>query len=203
MPATKTPPRPTVVKLPSRGAATQHRVAKGAAALVGALALLVGVPVALVMLVGNPLPTTSPSRDWLTAEVTADLIINVLAVLVWVVWVHFLVCFLTEWRAVRAGRMPDRVLMGGGSQVLARQLVAGVLLLAGGATLATGITQAYADPAPAAPASHVAVATADAVEQQVAARHEAVAEHASQATAHRQLKLTTVEVPAGRHHDTL
>jgi hypothetical protein len=99
MPATKTPPgtspRPTVVKLPSRGAATQHRVAKGIAALLGALALLAGVPVALVLLVGNPLPTTGPSRDWLTAEVTGELLINVLAVLVWVVWVHFLVCFLT------------------------------------------------------------------------------------------------------------
>jgi len=111
---TKTPPRPRVVKLPSRGGATRHRVAKGFLALTGALALLVGVPVALVLLVGNPLPTTAPSRDWLTAEVTAELVINVLAVLVWVVWVHFLVCFLTEWRAVRAGRMPDRVLLGGG-----------------------------------------------------------------------------------------
>ena len=74
MPATKTPPRtpprPTVGKLPSRGVAARHRVAKGLAAVLGVLALLLGVPVALVLLVGNPLPTTAPSRDWLTAEVT-------------------------------------------------------------------------------------------------------------------------------------
>ena len=204
MPATKTPPRPTVVKLPSRGAATRHRVAKGLAALIGALVLLVGVPVALVLLVGNPLPTTSPSRAWLTAEVTTDLVINVLAVLVWIVWVHFVVCFLTEWRAVRAGRMPDRVVLGGGSQVLARQLVAGVLLLAGGAALASGISQAYADPTPTATSSHVAQATSDGIAQQVSARHEAAAEQAGTATqAGRQLKLTTVHVPEGRHHDTL
>jgi len=203
MPATKTPPRPTVVKLPSRGAATQHRVAKGVGAVAGALALLVGVPVALVLLVGNPLPTTAPSRDWLTAEVTAELVINVVAVLVWVVWVHFLVCFLTEWRAVRAGRMPDRVLLGGGSQVLARQLVAGMLLLAGGATLASGISQAYADPAPAAATSsvHVADGAAERAEQRAAAHEES--RSAPQAAAHRQLKLTSVKVPEGRHHDTL
>jgi hypothetical protein len=204
MPDIKSPPRPAVKKLPSRGAATQHRVVKGIAAVVGLLALVAGVPVALVLLVGNPLPTTSPSRDWLTAEVTADLVINVLAVLVWVVWVHFVVCFLTEWRAVRAGRMPDRVLLGGGSQVLARQLVAGMLLLAGGATLASGISQAYADPAPsaAAPILHVVDAASQRAEQRANDHQEAAAEQGKQA-AHRQLKLTTVKVPAGRHHDTL
>ena len=207
MPATKTPPRtpnrPTVVKLPSRGAASRHRVARGLGAVVGALVLLVGVPVALVLLVGDPLPTTAPSRDWLTAEVTAELVINVLAVLVWVVWVHFVVCFLTEWRAVRVGRMPDRILLGGGSQVLARQLVAGVLLLAGGATLASGISQAYADPAPA-PTVTVQVndGATQRAEQRAEARQEAAADHGAQA-AHRQLKLTTVKVPEGRHHDTL
>ncbi|HET6166185.1 MAG TPA: hypothetical protein VFE07_05110 [Marmoricola sp.] len=203
MPATRTPQKPTVVKLPSRGAATQHRVAKGVAAVAGALVLLVGVPVALVLLVGNPLPTTAPSRDWLTAEVPGDLVIKVLAVLVWVVWVHFLVCFLTEWRAVRAGRMPDRVLLGGGSQVLARQLVAGVLLLAGGATLASGISQAYADPPAAATATnHVAQQAHDRDEPLTQVRHEAAADHGARAH-HRQLKLTTVKVPEGRHHDTL
>jgi hypothetical protein len=212
MPATKTPPstpartpaRPTVVKLPSRGAATQHRVAKGVGAVVGALLLLVGVPVALVLLVGNPLPTSAPSGDWLTAEVTAELVIKVLAVLVWVVWVHFLVCFLTEWRAVRAGRMPDRVLMGGGSQVLARQLVAGMLLLAGGATLAAGISHAYADPVPAATSStvHLADGAAQRAEQRAETHQESAVDDAGPAT-HRQLKLTTVKVPEGRHHDTL
>lgn len=200
MPGTKTPPRPTVVKLPSRGAATQHRVARGLAALVGALVLLVGVPVALVLLVGNPLPTTAPSRDWLTAEVTGDLVINVLAVLVWIVWVHFVVCFLTEWRAVRAGRMPDRVLMGGGSQVLARQLVAGVLLLAGGAALASGITHAFEAPAPPAATASVQDEATHQRAEQAAAHQETVAE---QRAGHRQLKLTTVKVPEGRHHDTL
>ena len=42
---------------------------KGAAllALLGALVLIVGVPVGLVLGVGNPLPTTGPSTSWLTA----------------------------------------------------------------------------------------------------------------------------------------
>jgi hypothetical protein len=208
MPDTKTPPRPTVAKLPSRGTATQHRVAKGVAAVLGTLVLLVGVPVALVLLVGNPLPTTAPSRDWLTAEVNAELVINVLAVLVWVVWVHFVVCFLSEWRAVRAGRMPDRVLMGGGSQVLARQLVAGVLLVAGGASLASGISAAHAHPARSVAASSVSRAVdhgdgGQQTDRAAPAARETTAQGQSHATAGRQLKLTTVKVPEGRHHDTL
>ena len=46
--------------------------------------LLVGVPVALVLGVGNPLPTEAPSAEWLTADVGPALVIDVLAVLVWI-----------------------------------------------------------------------------------------------------------------------
>jgi hypothetical protein len=99
--------------------------------------------------------------------------------------------------------MPERVLLGGGSQVLARQLVAGVLLLAGGATLATGISQAYADqPPPATATVRVDDGASQRAEQRSAVHQEAAVEQPGPA-AHRQLKLTTVKVPEGRHHDTL
>src|SRR5690349_23713112 len=102
--------------LPRAGAEPQGRKGMAALAALGALVLLVGVPVGLVLGVGNPLPTTAPSTAWLTADLTPMLVIKVLAVVVWIVWAHFLVCFLTEWRAFRAGRVPRPVPLGGGSQ---------------------------------------------------------------------------------------
>ncbi len=129
-----------VDQLPRNEESSKRNVGLGLAAVIGSLLLLVGVPVALVLLVGNPLPGSGPSKDWLTADVNAELVINVLAVLVWIVWVHFVVCFLSEWRAIRKGRMPGNVLLGGGSQLLARRLVAGLLMLSGGLSLAQGLT---------------------------------------------------------------
>ncbi len=127
-------------QLPRNEESSKRNLGLGLAAVVGSLLLLVGVPVALVLLVGNPLPSGGPSKDWLTADVNADLVINVLAVLVWIVWVHFVVCFLSEWRAIRKGRMPGNVVLGGGSQLVARRLVAGLLMLSGGLSLAQGLT---------------------------------------------------------------
>lgn len=200
-------PRPQrVTHLPRSATSESHRVGKGVAAAAGAVALLIGVPLLLILLIGNPLPTTAPSRDWLTADVSARLVINVLAVLVWIVWAHFVVCFLTEWRALRAGRMPDRVLMGGGSQQLARQLIAGLLLLTGGATIATGLTSA-AMAQSAQPSQSGSSVSASVTPQAQASVNGSTGQ--VQATADqdhssaRQLKLGTVHVPDGRHHDTL
>ena len=62
-------------------------------------AVVVGVPVALLIFVGNPLPSTAPGTDWLTADVTIDVVLNLLAVVLWIAWVHFIVCVVIEWRA--------------------------------------------------------------------------------------------------------
>ncbi|QFG67434.1 LysM peptidoglycan-binding domain-containing protein [Ornithinimicrobium pratense] len=124
----------------------QERAAgAGALSLLGILLLVVGVPAALVYFVGNPLPTSAPSTSWLTAPITSDALINIVAALIWVVWAHFVVCLVAEWRAARAGRLPHLVPAGGGSQLLARRLVAGVLLLAGTAT-ATGTMPGQQEP---------------------------------------------------------
>ncbi len=175
-------------------------------ALLGSLVLIVGVPVALVYFVGNPLPTTPPTRDWLTADVTPTLVIDVLAVLVWVVWVHFLVCFLTEWRAVRAGRMPGRVAFGGGSQVLARQLVAGLLLLAGGASIAQGATALAADAPDTVRTTVTATSVADFPAPMITPEQRAAVEAEAQDQtdrAGRGVKHYEVKPPRGRNHDTL
>lgn len=201
MSMTTTPPVPHrgAPLLPGSDDPEERRVLKGIAALVGSLLLLIGVPVALVLFVGNPLPTSAPSSDWLTAQIDGELIIKVVAVLVWIVWAHFVVCFLTEWRAVRAGRMPGRVVMGGGSQVLARQLVAAILLLAGGASIAQGVTGAFAGSAPAP------VRQAPVTQVVQGAHPQAAGDHAEQrAVRHgHAAKVISVQPPEGRHHDTL
>lgn len=125
----------TADQLPRPKQEQERQLGKGLLALSGLLLVVVGVPAVLLAFVGNPLPTSMPDRSWLQAEITAEAIIKVFAVLVWVLWAHFLVCVIAEFRAVRAGRMPGVVPLGGGVQVAARRLVAGVLLLAGAATM--------------------------------------------------------------------
>lgn len=137
--ATRTPP---ASRLPSRPPARQERRREIRGAVLSALGLLVvliGVPAALVLAIGNPLPTSVPSRDWLTAQVSATTVISVLGVALWVAWAHFAVCVVSEWRAARKGAgVPAEVPLGGGSQLLARRLVASALLLVGAATMVPG-----------------------------------------------------------------
>jgi hypothetical protein len=193
--------------LPRSSAAPARGRRTAVLALLGSLVLLVGVPVGLVLAVGNPLPTELPSRSWLTADLTTGLVIDVLALLVWVVWVHFVVCFLTEWRAIRAGRVPEKVAFGGGSQTLARQLVAGILLLSGGASVAQGASALAADPVEQPRTSPSVVQT---VEREVvvdASRHAARGDQADRTDrtdrAEQALKHWEVRPPEGRNHDTL
>lgn len=199
---TKTSPRP-LGNLP-RPRVEEPGTGKAIAAILGSLVLLVGVPVGLVLAVGNPLPTSAPSSDWLTAQVDAALIIKVLTGLVWLVWLHFVVCFLTEWRALRRGRVPGNVLFGGGSQLLARRLVAGILLLAGSATIAGGLAGgASAADRPTRPDASISALVEASIDG--AAASDAIVEHtaASAVKGAKGLKMADVQVPDGRHHDSL
>ena len=204
-PTTTPSTRPTTQSGPRRlpiADATPPSKVRALLAIAGSAVLILGVPIALVLLVGNPLPTTAPSRSWLTADINGEVIINVVAVLVWIVWAHFVVCFLTEWRALRRGRMPGNVIFGGGSQTVARQLVATILLLAGGASIAHGLAaHAHVAETPAPTASSRVIT--DAASAAVAGADAVADEAAPTTTAGHALKMMTVKVPDGRHHDTL
>ncbi|MEU6990067.1 BTAD domain-containing putative transcriptional regulator [Streptomyces sp. NPDC046465] len=188
-------------------------------AFVALAVLLVGVPGALVVFVGWPLPGGSPSLDWLQQEITVSTFVNVLTVVVWFAWAQFTACVLVEIRAALSGvGIPNRVPGAGGSQMLARQLVAAVLLIgATAASFAPGLSQfgqsLEGNQKPASAASAQQTPGLFRQEQQAAASAaDALAAQADQAAAHADgggsakdgdTKYYRIQPPEGRHHDSL
>lgn len=196
--ATRTPP---ASRLPSRPPAPTERkdeLRHGLLAAFGLFLVLIGVPAALLLVVGNPLPTTAPSREWLTGQVTATTVLKVLSFALWLAWAHFAVCILAEWRAARRGTgVPAEVPLGGGSQLLARRLVAATLLLAGAATLLPSGT-APAGPVP----SRTSLSISAASDVALPAEAEPAPVVASEALAG-PAKTYEVRPPDGRRYDSL
>ncbi len=116
-----------------------------AASRVGAalalLALLVGLPVALVLLGGAPpIPTELPGLRDLARQLGPDDLVTVLVGVVWLVWLVFVGCVALEVVATRRGGLARTVPLAGPLQHLARALVGGLLvtgLVAGPAGAAT------------------------------------------------------------------
>ncbi len=91
--------------------------------------LVVGVPGALLYYIGSPLPHHFDS-ELVQQPITSDTFINTLAVVVWLAWAQFTACVLVETKAAVSGvGMPTRVPGSGASQLLARQLIAALLLV--------------------------------------------------------------------------
>ena len=139
---------PVAVNLPSR----RVQVLQGLAALVGTIVVVVGVPVALLAAFGTPWPDEKPTVDWLTQPTTSETVLGVLAAVVWLAWLHFVVCLVVEAVAERRDRgMAPQVVGGGvGTQALARRLVASIVLLAS----TSGVALGTAGAASAAPVEH-------------------------------------------------
>jgi hypothetical protein len=113
------------------------RRASAVAALVAMLTIVIGVPLLLVLLVGNPWPGSTR----LALGDAAAVVVGVLALLVWVVWARFVVAVVVEVGAqlaelreppppttpthVRLAPPPARA----GTGLLAQRLVAAVLVL--------------------------------------------------------------------------
>jgi DNA-binding SARP family transcriptional activator len=97
------------------------------------IALVVGVPSALALSVGWPLPGSFSALrgvgSTLTSPLAPSLVIDVLALIAWGAWAHFTCCVLAELataaRAATSGRTgpPLQVPCGGPAQKLARRLV--------------------------------------------------------------------------------
>ena len=186
------------------------------------LLLVVGVPVALLLLDAAPkLPTGLPTREQLTGSIGAEQIVAVLVWIVWLAWLQFTICVLVELRsAVRGIGMPARVPLAGPSQRAARTLVAAVLLLVTAAGQANAVTHATIDTASSSHVAAVASATpgpAVADEAAPAAQADHRAEAEGKKTYHlgdivldedegKELvgkRVAVVNPPEGRYHDNL
>ncbi|MFI6091383.1 BTAD domain-containing putative transcriptional regulator [Streptomyces sp. NPDC051218] len=185
-------------------------------AFVALAALVFGVPGALAVAVGWPLPGGMPSLDWLQQEITVGTFINVLTVVVWLAWAQFTACVLVEVKAALSGvGMPGRVPGAGGSQLLARQLVAALLLVgATAASFAPGLSQfgqsLEGNQKPASAASAQQTPGGLFGQEQAQSAASAVAEQAEQAAAHAgssakdgDTKYYRIQPPEGRHHDSM
>jgi len=189
-----------VARLPRRAPAPAVRgreVRLGLVAVLGLLLVVVGVPIALVLALGNPLPTSAPSADWLQTQVSATVVINAIGIVLWLAWAHFVVCILTEWSAARRGSgLPGDVPLGGGSQLLARRLVAATLLLAGAASFAPSPEMASGPARPVTSMSSVELnATPPVPEAAPAAEAPAAVQEVT--------KTYQVAPPDGRRYDSL
>ncbi|MET9526831.1 BTAD domain-containing putative transcriptional regulator [Streptomyces coeruleorubidus] len=189
-------------------------------AFVALAVLLVGVPGALATQIGWPLPNGVPSFDWLQQEITVDTFLNILTVVVWLAWAQFTACVLVEMKAALSGvGVPGRVPGAGPSQLLARQLVAALLLVgATAASFAPGLSQlgqsGYdANQKPASAAAQQTPGLFAQQQEQAADTAAALAEQASHAASHADAggstakqgdtKYYRIQPPEGRHHDSL
>ncbi|NEC86106.1 BTAD domain-containing putative transcriptional regulator [Streptomyces sp. SID12501] len=193
-------------------------------AFVALAVLLVAVPYALAVFVGWPFPDGSPSLDWLQEEITVKTFTGVLGVIVWIAWAQFTACVLVEVKAALSGvGMPGRVPGAGPSQLLARQLVAALLLVgATAASLTPGLSQlghsmegnqqGTVASAQATPGGSLSGMFAQ-QQEQAASTAAALGQQAADAASHAEVggpsvkagdtKYYRIQPPEGRHHDSL
>ncbi|MEW2266377.1 BTAD domain-containing putative transcriptional regulator [Streptomyces sp. NPDC047853] len=186
-------------------------------AFVALVGLVVGVPLGLAVTVGWPFPDGAPGLDWLQREITVDTFLSILTVIVWFAWAQFAACVLVEVKAALSGvGVPGRVPGAGPSQLLARQLVAALLLVgATAASLTPGLSQLghslEGNQKPSVAAAQQTPGLFAQQQEQAAAAAGALAEQAGQAAAradgasaaHGDTKYYRIQPPEGRHHDSL
>jgi hypothetical protein len=99
------------------------------------LVLVIGVPAALLTVLGSPIPHSMPALSLLTDRLDILAVLKILSVVVWLAWLQLVVCLIAEVRAaVRNTGMPPRVPLAGGIQPAVHWLVTAALLLFSGAT---------------------------------------------------------------------
>ncbi|WP_371791070.1 hypothetical protein OG285_13580 [Streptomyces sp. NBC_01471] len=187
--------------------------AKAFFAFLALAGLLLAVPLALSTQ-GWPLPHSMPSFDMVQQQITVDTFVNILVCVVWLAWAQFAACVLVEIKAAVSGvGMPSHIPGAGPSQMLARQLIAALLLVsATAASFAPGIAQfgqslesthkptvAAAQQAPGIGSAQQARA---AVASQADAQSQAEQVHAKTG-AEGATKFYRISPPEGRHHDSL
>ena len=119
-------------------------VSAGAGALALLVGLVVGVPLVLVALVGNPLPTSAPSWGALSEIIDSGalpsvVLVKVVACFVWFWWSQLAISAVSEVTACLRDRTARRLPFGGfGTQRLVVRLLAAVMATLAGLGVAAG-----------------------------------------------------------------
>ena len=187
----------------------------GVGAIVLLVALTVGVPIALITVVGLPLPHTAPKLSALTSQLDITAILRILSVIVWLAWIQLVWCVLVEIKAAASGTQghaaaSPKVPLAGATQSLAHRLVtAALLLFTAAAALTPAVISHGAAPARALglrpgharSANARQVTPADPGQQRPAL----TAAQAPQSHHHapNSDKMYTVNPPVGRFHESL
>ena len=203
-------------------------VLKGLGALIALVILLGAIPLALVLFIGWPLPHHLPTAEMFNRPITPHVLLDALAVIVWLAWAQFAACVIVEFVAAKRGiGLPAHIPGAGPSQFLARQLVAALLMItASAASFVPNLAHLGSHQAPVAASPTVATAgRLPAVNQHSAItaasntslqgaytdnlpalRGESglrVADNSASVASLSATKLYRVQPPHGRHHDSL
>lgn len=131
----------------------RHRTAGDVLAGIGAIivltALTVGVPVALVAVVGVPIPATMPKLTALTSQLDTTAILRILSVIIWLAWIQLVWCVLVEVKAAASHTATRKVPLAGATQSAAHRLVTAALLLFTAAAALTPAVMSHGPPRPA------------------------------------------------------
>jgi Bacterial transcriptional activator domain len=167
------------------------------------LAVVIGVPVALVTVVGVRLPHTMPKLSALTSQLDVNAILHILEFLIWPIWAVLVWCILIEIKAGvsdRAAAPASRVPVAGS---IAHRLVGAALLMF---TAAAALTPAFSgSAAPAHPTTSIS-AQVTAMQGTQGERIGTImagidGAHATHAPTSE--KLYVVQPPIGRFHESL
>lgn len=112
---------------------TSRRAAAGLGAFTALTSLLVGVPLALILTVGWPLPHSLPTVDQVrtllaTSGVPDVVLIDTLAVICWIAWLDLALATVVELGATIAGRAASRPLIARPWQALVARLITTVVV---------------------------------------------------------------------------
>ena len=181
----------------------RHRTAgdvlAGIAAVVTLVALTVGVPIALVTVVGLPLPHTLPKLSAFTSQLDVTAILRILSVIIWLAWAQLVWCVLVEVKvAASHAQARPKVPLAGPAQSLAHRLVTAALLLF---TAAAALTPAVISHGPARPAHSVSAPSMGSVTPAIPLSAPVQETHAHAAP--NSDKMYLVKPPVGRFHESL
>jgi hypothetical protein len=181
---------------------TPADVAIGLLAIVLLAALTIGLPAALIAIIGLPIPKSAPSMSLLTGQLDVLTILKILSVVVWLAWLQLVWCVIVEVQAaVRNVGVPSRVPLSGGTQSVAHRLVTAALLLFSAAAALSPAVSQIAAPHPAYSVSAQAQLPGQAGGGAGGLLHMDAAPTA-QAT-QQSHKVYVVTPPQGRYHESL